>query len=87
MKNEEFDMMEFRQKQIKTPDAFLSLTACCSASPCLYESKLSTANANHFNSVADTTLRKPSSHKPAFGDKPLRLGGALASSATTQGGM
>jgi hypothetical protein len=47
--------------------------------------KLSTASANHYNSVANTTLRKPSGDKPAFGDKPLRLVGALASSATTQG--
>ena len=51
-------------KTRKTPDAFLSLSACCSALLCPYENEFSTASAKHFNSVADAPLRKASGHKP-----------------------
>ena len=56
--------LRWKTKTGKTPDAFLSLSACCSALLCPYENEFSTASANHFNSVANTTLRKASGHKP-----------------------
>ncbi len=39
-------------KNLKNPCWFSEPSACCSAFPSLYENEFSTAEANHYNSVA-----------------------------------